>query len=242
MPTMFITGGNRGLGLEFVSQYLGEGWQVIASCRDPENAGDLAALKQSAGGQLEIEALDVTDQTAVKRLAEKLGARTIDLLINNAGTIDAAAYGTAAYDDVDDPDPGTYDFDEWRRVMDTNLLGPIAVTSAFVPHLERAENAVLVMMGSGLSSIANNTFPGRYTYRTSKAALNTAMRGIALWLVPKNITTVTISPGWTKTGLGGPNAQNTVDMSVKGMRKVIANLNLEDAGRFINFDGSEIPW
>ena len=239
---MLITGGNRGLGLEFVKQYLADGWHVIASCRVPDKADALIALQADAGDRLEIEMLDVDDDKSVAILAEKLNARAIDLLINNAGTIDKQAYGTAAYDDVDDPDPGTYDFDEWRRVMDTNLLGPMSVTSAFVEHMVRAENAVLVMMGSGLSSIANTLHPGRYSYRTSKAALNMAMRGIAAWLKSKNITTVTISPGWTKTGLGGPNAINTVDNSVQGMRKVIAGLSLEDAGRFINFDGEEIPW
>lgn len=242
MPTMLITGGNRGLGLEFVEQYLAEGWHVIASCRVPDKADELNALRAGAGDLLEIEALDVDDDKSVATLAEKLQGRAIDLLINNAGTIDKEAYGTAAYDDVDDPDPGTYDFNEWRRVMDTNLLGPIRVTSAFVEHMTRAENPILVMMGSGLSSIANNKLPGRYSYRTSKAALNMAMRGMAVWLEPKNITTVTISPGWTRTGLGGPNAVNSVDNSVQGMRKVIAGLSLQDVGRFINFDGEEIPW
>jgi len=242
MPTMLITGGNRGLGLEFVEQYLSVGWHVVASCRVPDKAEALHALQERVGDRLEIEMLDVDDNKSVVVLANKLSGRAIDLLINNAGTIDKQAYGTAAYDDVDDPDPGTYDFDEWRRVMDTNLLGPISVTSAFVEHMARADKAILVMMGSGLSSIANTHHPGRYSYRTSKAALNMAMRGIAAWLKPKNITTVTISPGWTKTGLGGPNAINTVDISVQGMRKVIAGLCLEDAGRFINFDGDEIPW
>jgi len=137
------------LGLEFVEQYLAEGWYVIASCRVPDKADALKAIQAGADGRLEIEGLDVDDDKSVATLAKKLEGCTIDLLINNAGTIDKEAYGTAAFDGVDDPDPGTYDFDEWRRVMDTNLLGPIRVTSAFVKHMERAENPVLVMMGSG---------------------------------------------------------------------------------------------
>jgi short-subunit dehydrogenase len=67
-------------------------------------------------------------------------------------------------------------------------------------------------------------------------------KGLSEWLKTENIIVISLSPGWTKTDMGGPKATNSVEESVSGMRRVINALNLADSGRFWNFDGEELPW
>ena len=98
------------------------------------------------------------------------------------------------------------------------------------------------MMSSGLASIKNTWQAGRYAYRTSKVGLNMMVRSIGEWLEKKGIIIIAASPGWTITDMGGPNAPNTVQNSVTGMIKVIESLSLKDTGKFLNYDGKEIPW
>ena len=126
--------------------------------------------------------------------------------------------------------------------MRTNLLSPARVTATFVDHLEAGTNPIVVMMGSTLASIELTKDPGRYSYRTSKAGLNALMRSMGAWLATRGITTVTISPGWTRTDMGGPNALNSIEQSVAGVRQVIDGITPDDMGRFFNFDGTELPW
>jgi NAD(P)-dependent dehydrogenase (short-subunit alcohol dehydrogenase family) len=242
MPVLLITGANRGLGLEFVRQFLGDGWDVIATCRDPNKADELTALGREHGDKLIVDTMDVNEDQSVYGLADKLDGRQVDLLINNAGMVDKEAYGSGAYEGHDDPDLKNYDFDQWLDVIKTNLMSPARVTAAFRPHLERGTNPIVVMVGSTLSSVALTTDPGRYSYRTSKAALNSLMRGMGAWLKTRGITCLTISPGWTRTEMGGPKAKNSVEQSVIGVRKVIAGITPKDAGKFYDYDGSEIPW
>lgn len=242
MPTVLITGSNRGLGLEFVRQFLEADWQVIATCRNPDDADGLKDLQAASGEKLSIERMDVNSDASVRERAASLEGTALDLLINNAGVVDAEAYGSGAYEGHDDPDLLNYDFDQWTEVIKTNLMSPGRVTAAFRPHLQAGENSVVVMMGSTLSSVELTADPGRYSYRTSKAALNSLMRSMAAWLKPLGITCLTISPGWTRTEMGGPQAHNSTEESVSGVIKVIASLTAEDAGKFYNFDGTEIPW
>jgi NAD(P)-dependent dehydrogenase (short-subunit alcohol dehydrogenase family) len=238
MPSVLITGANRGIGLELAAQYLRDGWEVHACCRSPESADGLDGL--SGGGTLTVHRMDVDDAADIAAVSETLGEAPLDLLINNAGIMDN--YGTGVAEGKDDPDIRNYDFELWEQVMRTNLFAPARVTGAFVDNLAIAERPVVVMVASGLSSIANNRQAGRYAYRTSKAALNMLMRGFAAWLEPEGIIVVSIAPGWTRTELGGPSAPNTVDVSVAGMRKTIAGLTPEKNGTYWDWDGTPLPW
>ena len=84
-PAIFITGANRGLGFEFASQYVADGWRVFATCRNPDAASKLRCLAQDAGGMLNVIAMDVTDAESVRNAATQLKDVTIDVLINSAG-------------------------------------------------------------------------------------------------------------------------------------------------------------
>ena len=231
MATILITGANRGLGLEFTRQYLKEGWTVIAACRNPGAARGLQDLEAGSKGALTVVELDVTDGASVKRAAGRLQGRAIDVLLNGAGI-----YGQGGQK------LGSLDYEDWRQVLEVNLLGPARVCEAFLDGLERSDRRLIVTITSGMGSLADNTSGGSILYRTSKAAVNMLMRASALDLKPRGITCIVVNPGWVKTDMGGPNAKLSPEESIQAMRRLIAKLGPEDSGKFYNYDGREYPW
>jgi NAD(P)-dependent dehydrogenase (short-subunit alcohol dehydrogenase family) len=227
MPTCLITGANRGLGLEFAKQYAADDWKVIATCRKPDEADALAALE----GDIQIYPLDVTDFARVEQLARKLHGEPIDLLINNAGI-----YGprVVPYNSVD--------YATWCEVLRANTMAPLKISAAFLDHLSKGRQYKIVTISSKMGSIADNTSGGVYIYRSSKAALNAVMKSLAIDLRDQGFIVVVLNPGWVRTDMGGPGASIDSFESVAGMRDVIGNLRIEDSGRFLHYDGSEIPW
>ena len=242
MPAVIITGASRGIGLEFARQHLADGYHVYATCYSLSRAQQLKALHSSDNGRLEILEMDVTNDAQVKSVAEQVKGTPIDLLINNAGTVESIFYGSGAYEGHDDPDLRNYDFDGWLDLLKTNLLGPARVCGAFVDNLSVGARPVAVNMVSTLASIASTWQAGRYAYRTSKAALNMLTRSVGEWYQKRGIILVSISPGWTRTEMGGPKATNSAEESVDGVRKVIAGLTMADTGKFFNFNGQVLPW
>lgn len=242
MRSVLITGASRGIGLEFVRSHAADGYRVYATCHKLSNADRLKALQASGQGNIEIIEMDVTDGEQVKAAAERLKGKPLDLLINNAGSVEPIFYGSGAYEGKDDPDLRNYDYDGWLDLLKVNLLGPARVCGAFVDNLAAGERPVAVNLGSTLSSIGPTWQAGRYAYRTSKAALNMLTRSAGEWYQKRGIILVTISPGWTRTEMGGPKATNSPEDSVKGVRSVIAGLTMADAGKFFNFNGQSMPW
>jgi len=226
MPTLLITGANRGIGLELTKRYAADGWSVIAACREPKNAGALKALKTD----IAIEALDVTDYVAVDRLAAKYSDTAIDLLLNNAGI-----YGNR------DGGLKVSDFNNYLEVLHVNSVAPMKLALAFLPHLRRATAAKIATISSRMGSIELGG-GGSYAYRASKAAINAGMHNLALDLKSSGISCITLHPGWVKTDMGGAGADIDVATSAAGLKKVIDGVTLKDAGKFYNYDGGEIPW
>lgn len=226
MPTLLITGANRGIGLELTRRYAADGWTIIAACRNPKEAAALAALK----GDITVEALDVTDYDAVDRLAAKYSGTAIDLLLNNAGI-----YGNR------DGALTVSDFDTYLQVLHVNSVAPMKLALAFLPHLKRATAAKIATISSRLGSIELGS-GGSYAYRASKAAINAAMHNLALDLKSSGISCITLHPGWVKTDMGGAGADIDVGTSAAGLKKVIDGLTLKDTGKFYNYDGAELPW
>jgi NAD(P)-dependent dehydrogenase (short-subunit alcohol dehydrogenase family) len=231
MPSVLITGANRGLGLEFARQYLDDGWQVFAACRDQGSASDLRRLADPSDDKLRMMALDVTDPMSIKATAEELEGQAIDLLLNNAGVMGAQRQTI-----------GNIDYEEWAKVLDVNTLGPMRVSEALVDHVARSERKLIVTLTSGMGSIADNTSRGSIAYRSSKAAVNMVMRSLAIDLAPRGITCVVVNPGWVLTDMGGPHAKMTPAESVRRMRDLIETLGPARSGRFFNHDGREYPW
>ena len=240
MASILISGANRGIGLEFTRQYLEGGWLVYACCRAPEKADSLNKLVEEFGDLLSVYRMDVRNGEEVAAVAQALNGAPIDILINNAGIVDS--YGTGVFEGKDDPDLKNYDMDLWLEILDTNVVSQGRVTGAFADNVASSDRKMVVMISSGLASITNSWQAGRYAYRTSKAALNMLTRSVGAWLEPRGIAVITIAPGWTRTELGGPNAHNSVEDSISGMRKVLDGLTIKNTGSYWNFDGEQLPW
>lgn len=226
MPTVLITGANRGLGLEFVRSFAADGWRVHACARNIKKGKRVRAVE----GDVNCHKLDVTNGLKVASLARELAEEPLDLLINNAGV-----YGPRT-------GFGETDYDEWAAVLQVNTLAPLRMAERFVGMLEKSDAKTVVNISSRMGSIASNDGGSFYTYRSSKAALNMITKNLSVDLAARGITVVSLHPGWVQTDMGGEEADIPAEDSIAGMRKVIAGLTFEDSGKFFSYDGSEVGW
>jgi NAD(P)-dependent dehydrogenase (short-subunit alcohol dehydrogenase family) len=231
MLSALITGANRGLGLEFARQYVADGWQVYAACRDPASASKQHRLAEGSDEKLRILAMDVTDPATIRAAATQLDGQAIDLLLNNAGIIGPRGQTI-----------GNIDYEAWANVFAINTMGPMRVSEGFVEHVADSDRKLIVTLTSGMGSIADNTSGGSVLYRSSKAAVNMVTRSLAIDLAPRGITCVVINPGWVRTDMGGINASLEPSESISRMRRIIATLGPEQSGKFFNHTGREYPW
>ena len=218
MPTVLITGANRGIGLEFARQYKADGWDVVATVR--EHSPELDALG------VRVERLDMRNLDAIAGFGERLDS--LDLLIANAGT-----YGPKS------PESGE-EGEEWLETFAVNTVAPYLLAEAVLPLVERSEGK-LIAVSTRMGSIEDNNSGGYIAYRSSKTALNSAWKSLAIDNRGK-VTCAVIHPGWVQTRMGGRSAPLSPEDSVSGMRKVIEDLTEADSGTFFSHDGSEIPW
>jgi NAD(P)-dependent dehydrogenase (short-subunit alcohol dehydrogenase family) len=226
-----ITGASRGLGLEFVRQILNRGDTLDAGVRAPQEARELQALVREAGGRLRVHTLDVADARSVNAFASRVGeGPPLDVLINNAGI-----FGKSQPLE-------SMDYEDLAHTFATNALGPMRLTSALLPALRRGSTRRVIHITSQMGSLGSNGMGGYYGYRLSKVALNMAMRNMHLELSGEGFITLAIDPGWVRTDMGGPQAPLLPEESVRGILQVIDRSTAEHGGRFLRYDGSELPW
>jgi NAD(P)-dependent dehydrogenase (short-subunit alcohol dehydrogenase family) len=218
MPNVLITGANRGIGLEFARQYAADGWDVIAAAR--QSSPELDAL------HVRVEPLDLADADAVAAFPEKIEG-SLDLFIANAGTNRPMSPDSAK------------DARDWQAMMMVNVIAPFQLGKSLLPRM--AANGKMVAISSGMGSIGDNG-GGWVPYRTSKAALNMAWSSLALDARKHDVIAVALSPGWVKTRMGGSGAELTTEESVGDMRTLIGRLTIDQTGKFLRRDGSELPW
>jgi NAD(P)-dependent dehydrogenase (short-subunit alcohol dehydrogenase family) len=128
------------------------------------------------------------------------------------------------------------------RTLRVNVLGPMKMAEAFVEHVAASGQKKIVTLTSIVGSIGQSKFGGLYAYRSSKAAANSVMKAMSMDLKQRGIIALPMHPGWVRTGIGGPRGELDVTTSVTGVRKVVAELTPADAGRFLQWDGRELPW
>lgn len=208
--TIFITGASTGLGNAAARLFATRGWKVIATMRDPNSAPDLAKIPG-----ITVLALDVTQPDQIKAVATQvLAGGKVDVVLNNAG------YGLAG------PFESATD-DQLRRQIDTNVLGVLRVTQAFLPHF-RENKAGLFLTITSIGGIV--TFPMNSVYHATKWALEGWSESLGYELAPFGIRTKTIAPGGIKTDFAGrsltmtthPAYQSLIDKVIAGFGK---NLN-----------------
>ncbi len=235
-PTVFITGSNRGIGLEFVKQFSDRGWNIIGTARKPQEATDLQALAEG-NAQIVIEQLDVTDTDRISTLANKYGDHPIDVFLSNAGI--TPKYGTA-FKTV-----SGVDWDMARKSHEVNAIAPVRLAHAFMGQVAASDQKKIVIISSKAGSFAlGPKMPMMYSYRASKAALNMFMYTLSFETVKRGVILTLLSPGQVNTtpGFKLPGAIETVE-SVSKMLKVIDGLTPEQNGKFLDYeDGRELDW
>ncbi|OJU35437.1 MAG: hypothetical protein BGN94_12585 [Rhizobiales bacterium 68-8] len=223
MPTIVITGCDTGLGVEFARQYAAEGHRVLATCLNPDTAHDTRAIK----GNVEVMKLDMTDHGDIAALGRHLAGAPVDILVSNAG--------------IGRPHPpfGQTDYDNWRRILETNLIGPMKLAETLVDNIAAGELKIMAFVSSRMGSIALNNSGGSYAYRSSKAGLNMMVKGLAVDLAPPQISVIALHPGWAATEPGG---RVPVAESVSGMRGVIHRAGRHHTGIFQTYSDQPLPW
>ena len=220
---VLITGADSDIGLALAIEYVGRGWQVIATCVDPDAAQQLRSL----GGRhpsLTIEALDLLDHQQIDRLAERYRQTPIDVLVNNAELAPLKS----------SPGLGQLEFANFDEYMAMNVIAPLKVTEAFVEHVAASEQKTIITITSADSSITDVKEAQDYFYRASKAAVNIVMVTMAPDLSQRGIVVGLIARPMVEGDSGNSMARK--------MLETISSYTPETSATFRRFDGRELAW
>ncbi|KAI1894355.1 hypothetical protein AGOR_G00114960 [Albula goreensis] len=256
-----IQGASRGIGLEFCKHILRNKSPVavIAACRNPESAADLAGLADQHPGKVTVLKIDVNQEHDIKNAAEvvKKTFGKVDLVINSAAMLHPSGKGETSLRDVSGQG--------LVSTLTTNTVGPLLMAKYFSPLLLKGSGAfgqqppekskqhsgIIVNMTAKVGSIGDNALGGWYSYRMSKAALNMATRNLSIELGrsrPK-VVCVSLHPGTVNTDLSRPYHKNvpqdklfSTEHSVQCLMNIINGLSVEKTGKAFAWDGSELPW
>jgi NAD(P)-dependent dehydrogenase (short-subunit alcohol dehydrogenase family) len=239
MKSILITGGSRGIGLEFVRQYLEKGDRVVAGSRNPDKSEELGRLKAQYGNHLLIYPLDVSDQKSRQQFFNQVSSQIdkLDILINNAGI--ASGTGEFRYQF------GELDQGDLCRTLMVNAVSQLMMTEIFFPLLNQSLSSIVANISSNSGSIAQKKGGGAtgYGYSASKAALNMFTKMLSHQLQEFGVTVNSFHPGWVRTTmLYCKNAPLEPAESISGMIRVIDSLGPGDTGKFLDWQGNELPW
>jgi NAD(P)-dependent dehydrogenase (short-subunit alcohol dehydrogenase family) len=230
--TILVTGANRGIGLALTRELLAHGHKVIAAARNPQGGRELNELEMRYAELFYKVQLDVNSDASVASAAEQLSREisTLDVLVNNA----------AIFPEEGSESLAEIDLQHFRDAFETNVLGVVRVTRAFVPLLEKSASPRVVNISSGAGSISEKDDPGYYAYSASKAALNMVTRTMAAELRARKICVVAMTPGWVRTEMGGPNAPLAPEQSASDIAETITSLTMKQTSQFIERTGRQV--
>lgn len=231
MSTVLITGANRGIGLELARGYAARGDEVLACCRAPKAADQLAALTK-ASKSVQVLALDVGKPDTIAALAKNLSGKPIDVLINNAGIQGPAMPEQSLL---------KMDYDGFMEAFEVNSMAPLRMLQAFMGNLKSSKHGKVITITSQLGAMALD-WPMGYAYCASKAAVNKIMRLASVELKKEGVAVALVHPGWVRTDMGGPQADITPQDSAKGIMSVIDGVNLDNTGAFKKWNGEDHAW
>jgi NAD(P)-dependent dehydrogenase (short-subunit alcohol dehydrogenase family) len=237
MKTVVITGGSRGIGLEFVRQYLQKGFHVFAASRNVERAEGLQQLRKAHPDRLFTHPLDVGGGQSRRGFREAISTQTasLDLLINNAGIISGNEESPLPF--------GKLEQEGLVKVFLVNAIAPLMLTEYLFPLLCKGVDPVVVNITSDNGSIARNQQRGKFGYSASKAALNMITKILSLEFREHGINVIALHPGWVRTPMTRHEpAPLEPRESVRGMIRVIESLDAKNSGCFMDWRGEQIPW
>ena len=220
MATVVITGTNRGMGLEFVKQYLAKGDKVIALCRNTSDELSQTSAKV-------IDKVDVGSPECLEQVLPILSDLKIDLLINNAGVL--------ANETLEHMSATTLEY-QFR----VNAIGPLMITQMLRKQLVKGAKVALIT--SRMGSVTDNTSGGRYGYRMSKAALNIAGVSLAHDLKDQEVAVALLHPGYVQTEMVNNGGDISAAVAVERLIRRIEELNLDNTGTFWHSNGEVLPW
>ena len=234
--TALVTGANKGIGKHIARQLVAAGLSVYVGSRDADR-GQRTVDEIGAGARLLV--LDVTNATSIAEAARHVD--DLDVLVNNAGI--SGEFDTGAPVDVD----------SIRWIYETNVFGVVAVTNAFLPALRRSAHPRIVNISSGTGSLTWSAGPDRQfppsgmagaAYRSSKTALNALTVLYADDLASAGFKVNALAPGLRTTELNARAAASDGDPAEAAAGAVRLALLPDDGptGRFISWDGSDVPW
>lgn len=225
MRTAVVTGASRGIGSEFVVRLLDAGWCVYAGYRS-----DMHRLELIQNKNLICHQLDVTNNDSINDFVKRIDGN-VDLLINNAGVPDGRWRNLKEIDD------------EWMlEVLNINSVGPVRMVKALYDKMSHDSMTTVAMISSLMGSIDDCHSGRSYAYRASKTALNMLSVAMKKEAVEDNISFLILHPGWVKTRMGGEHAPVELTDSVQGMLDLINSHDIENSGRFVQYDGVDLPW
>jgi NAD(P)-dependent dehydrogenase (short-subunit alcohol dehydrogenase family) len=237
--TALVTGANKGVGLEIARRLLDAGYAVWLGCRDASRGEDAVATLSDAGRDVQFLQIDVTDDVSVEAAAATLAKHIdrLDALVNNAGI--AADFRKS---------PSEETAEDMKAVYEVNVFGPVRVTRALLPLLKASAAPRIVMMSSGLASLANALDPASefygvniLSYNSSKTALNAVTVRYAKELEPLGFKVNAADPGYTATDLNGHTGYRTVGQAAEiAVRLAMLDPEGPTAG-FFDENGS-LPW
>ena len=224
---ILLIAASRGLGLAMAEEFLEKGWNVVGTVRAGSGRTKLHDLADQFQGRLEIETVDICEQSQVEALRQRLSGRIFDMLFVNAGI--------GILDSISDVTT-----DEFIRMMVTNSLCPMRVVESLQDLV--SANGLIGVMSSGQGSVANNVTGMREVYRGSKAALNQFMRSYAARNSGMPRAMVLMAPGWVRTEMGGPDARLSIEESVPNLVNVLLKKQGNAGLEYLDYLGRTVPW
>ena len=228
MPTVLLTGANRGLGLGFAEVYLDAGWRVLAAVRRPSEADDLRALAAGREDQLSLYPIELADFRTIEAMSELIGNQPIDLLLGNA----------AKGGDTQRGGVGNMNYESWLEAFRINAMAQMKLAETFVDQVAASERKVMFFISSRMGA---KPPPGIIDYRSSKSALNQVVKQLSMLLAPREIIVACGHPGFVKSRPTGFKGVFTPVESAGHLKKVIDGLTLKGSGKFYEPDGSTLP-
>jgi len=259
MAVALVQGASRGLGLQF-TQILASRpnvAKVIATSRTAENSANLAEIRHRYPDKIHLINVDVTDEEHIRNcvpiIKEQSGGK-LDLLINCSAILHPSGKGETSLRDVS--------LEGLKKTFETNTIGPLLMAKYYSPLIlkskgsmgsqtDKKHTGILVNVTARVSSISDNQLGGWYSYRLSKTALNQATKNLSIELGrgKSKVICVALHPGTVDTDLSRPYHKNvpagklfSAEKSANYLLSIIDNLSYEDTGKFINWDGTEIPF
>lgn len=223
MPTVMVTGANRGIGLELCTEFKARGYDVVGVCRNSSPELDGLGVRVEDG-------VDVTDPDSLRGLADRLGDLHLDVLLHNAGVLSREQFG-----DID-----ASAIEAIERQFRVNAIGPLLTVQALRHNLREGSKVGIVT--SRVGSIEDNTSGGNYGYRMSKAAANMVGRNLTHDLKPHGVMVMLLHPGYVRTEMTGNQGKIEPDEAARGLVDRIEECHMGITGTFWHANGEQLPW